>query len=193
MVTLEPQILLPGHGEALMDEAEIRENLTVLADTLGFIVDHTLDGLNQGLRKDEIVDSLILPASLATHPTMRVQYVTPRDISKMVMRQYTGWWDDLPSHWTPAPVQAQGRMLVELAGGMDRLVERGRELMVEDIRLASHLADNAYLAYPDDPRAQQLATDVYRARILDPSSNTMEIVAYLDVLTEIRMRQAERQ
>lgn len=191
MVALEPRILLPGHGEELTDPAVIRENLTVLADTLQFIVDHTIEGLNRAKRKDEIVDSLVLPETLANHPTMRVQYVTPQDISKMVLRQYTGWWDDLPSHWTPAPVRDQGRVMVELAGGLDPFVQRARELMREDIRLASHLADHAYLAYPEDPRTQDLAYDVYRARIVDPASNTMEIVAYLDVLTEIRMRREE--
>ena len=188
MVSLEPQILLPGHGKALMDPAVIRENLTVLADTLSFIVDHTLAGLNRGERKDRIVDSLVLPEHLARHPTMRVQYVTPQDISKMVIRQYTGWWDDIPSHWTPAPMHERGRVLVEMAGGLDPFVARARELVGEDIRLASHLADFAYLAYPEDPRAQDLAYDVYRARMLDPASNTMEIAAYLDVLAEVRTR-----
>jgi alkyl sulfatase BDS1-like metallo-beta-lactamase superfamily hydrolase len=193
MVSLDPQILLPGHGEALTDPSEIQENLTVLADTLEFIVDHSLAGLNRGLRKDEVVDSLVLPESMANHPTMRVQYVTPQDIAKMVIRQYTGWWDDVPSHWSPAPVSSQGRMVVELAGGMERLAERAREWIDKDIRLASQLADYAFLAYPDDPRAQQLADEVYRARIVDPSSNTQEIVTYLDVVTEVRMRQQERQ
>ena len=193
MVSLDPQILLPGHGEALTDPSEIQENLTVLADTLEFIVDHSLAGLNRGLRKDEVVDSLVLPESMANHPTMRVQYVTPQDIAKMVIRQYTGWWDDVPSHWSPAPVSSQGRMVVELAGGMERLAERAREWIDKDIRLASQLADYAFLAYPDDPRAQQLADEVYRARIVDPSSNTQEIITYLDVVTEVRMRQQERQ
>jgi len=65
--------------------------------------------------------------------------------------------------------------------------------MEQDIRMAAQLADYAFLGYPDDPLAQQLADEVYPARILDPTSNTMEIAAYLDVLTEVRMRQQERQ
>lgn len=188
MVSLQPRILLPGHGHELTDPAEIQENLTVLADTLEFIVDHTIKGLNLGQRKDEIVNSLVLPAEFATHPTMAVQYVSPQDISKMILRQYTGWWDDIPSHWAPAPVVDEGRAMVELAGGMDLFVAKARAFMREDLRIAAHLADHAYLGFPEDPRAQDLAYDVYRARILDPTSNTMEIVAYLDVLTEIRTR-----
>ena len=39
----------------------------------------------------------------ADDPRLNIQYVTPQDISKMVMKRYTGWWDDIPSNWTPAP------------------------------------------------------------------------------------------
>ena len=189
MVSLEPEILIPGHGAAISDPALIRENLTVLADTLQFIVDHTIAGLNAGLRKDQIHGSLELPEKLANHPTMTVQYVNPEDISKMVLRQYTGWWDDVPSHWTPAPLEKQAEVMIEMAGGLAPFAARARALMTQDLQLASHLADFAYLAYPGDPTAQALAYDVYRARILDPASNTQEIVAYLDVMTDVRVRQ----
>ena len=192
MVSLEPTILLPGHGVELRDPGEIRENLSILAETLEYIATHTINGLNLGQRQDEVVNTLALPAHLADHPTMQERYVSPQDIAKMVLHQYTGWWNDLPSHWTPAPVAEQGRAMVEIAGGMEPFVEKARELMHRDLRIAAHLADHAYLGYPEDPRAQDLAFDVYRARILDPSSNTMEIVAYLDVLTEIRMRRHEQ-
>lgn len=191
MVSLEPDILLPGHGAELVDPGEIRENLTVLADTLDYIATHTIDGLNRGQRQDEIVDSLVLPSRLSEHPTMQERYVSPKDISRTVLRQYTGWWNDLPSHWTPAPVADQGRAIVELAGGMEIFVAKARRIMRKDLQIAAHLADHAYFGYPEDPKAQDLAFDVYRARILDPSSNTMEMVAYLDLLTEIRMRRLE--
>ena len=46
-----------------------------------------------------------------------MQYVTPNDISKMVIKKYTGWWDDIPSNWTPASMEDQGNMIIELAGG----------------------------------------------------------------------------
>jgi alkyl sulfatase BDS1-like metallo-beta-lactamase superfamily hydrolase len=189
MAALEPEILLPAHGEAITDPATIRENLLVLAETLQFIVDHTIDGLNAGLRKDEIYRSLRLPEHLANHPTMNVQYVSPQDISKMVIRRYTGWWDDLPSRWTPAPLEERARAIVDLAGGMSRLVARAREAMETDLRLASHLADWAFLADPRSPEAQQLVIDVYERRILDEEANTQEMLIYLDAMAAARQAQ----
>jgi glyoxylase-like metal-dependent hydrolase (beta-lactamase superfamily II) len=58
MAALQPAILLPAHGEEITDAATIVENFTVLADALQYIVDHTIDGLNAGKRKDEIFASV---------------------------------------------------------------------------------------------------------------------------------------
>ena len=189
MASLEPKILLPAHGEAITDTATIVENFSVLAEALQYIVDHTVDGLNAGKRKDLIYGSVQLPEHLATHPTLNVQYVTPNDISKMVIKKYTGWWDDIPSNWTPASMEDQGNMIIELAGGnIAAITSYARGLIGEDIRLASHLTDWLFYARPDDPQVQQLVFDVYKARILDPDTNTMEMLTYLDQMTAARER-----
>jgi hypothetical protein len=39
---------------------------------------------------------------------------------------------------------------------------------------------------------QQLVFDVYKARILDPGTNTMEMPTYLDQMTATRERSGER-
>ena len=189
MASLEPKILLPAHGEAITDTATIVGNFSVLAEALQYIVDHTIDGLNAGKRKDQIYGSVQLPERLATHPTLNVQYVTASDISKMVIKKYTGWWDDIPSNWTPASMEDQGEMIIELAGGnIPAITTYARKLIVDDIRLAAHLTDWLFYARPDDPEVQQLVFDVYKARIMDPDTNTMEMLTYLDQMTAARER-----
>jgi len=193
MADLNPEILLPNHGEAMTDNAVIRENLLVLADTLQYIVDHTIAGLNTGMRKDKIYESLHLPEHLANHPTMKVQYVTAKDISKMVIKQYTGWWDDIPSHWSPAPLDAEAREIVSLAGGIQNIVARARELVTTDIKLACHLTDWVFFAYPENPHVQALVIDVYKQRILDKESNTQEMLNYIKAMAEARQYQLDSQ
>ncbi|QFU75652.1 MBL fold metallo-hydrolase [Halioglobus maricola] len=193
MAALEPAILLPAHGEEITDTATIQENFLVLAETFDHITQHTVDGLNAGKRKDEIYRSVRLPEHLATHPTLNVQYVTPNDISKMLIKQYSGWWDDIPSNWTPATMEDQGEMIIELAGGnVPAIVEYAQGLIGQDIRLASHLTDWLFYARPDDPSVQQLVYDVYKTRIMDPDTNTMEMLTYLDQMTAARERARSR-
>ena len=189
MMALEPAILLPGHGEAIVDPEQIQQALGVHAAALQSIVDQTIDGLNAGLRKDEIFAAVELPENLAGHPLLNIQDVSAQDISKMVLKQYTGWWNDVPSDWSPATLPEQGREIVELAGGMAALTERARELSVSNLPLASHLADWAFFADPDSALAQQVVLDVYRARILAPETNTQEALAYRDQMVEARTRQ----
>jgi alkyl sulfatase BDS1-like metallo-beta-lactamase superfamily hydrolase len=191
MAELKPEILLPCHGEAVVGRAVIQEDLLVLAETLHYIVDHTLAGLNAGMRKDQIYESLQLPPRLANHPTMKVQYVTAKDISKMVIKQYTGWWDDIPSHWSPAPLEVEAREIVSLAGGVQKVIARARELVPTDIKLACHLTDWTFLAYPRDPDVQALVIDVYERRVLDKESNTQEMVNYVDAMAQARQAQLD--
>ena len=65
MASLEPQDTAPAHGEAITDTATIVGNFSVLAEALQYIVDHTIDGLNAGKRKDLIYGSVQLPEHLA--------------------------------------------------------------------------------------------------------------------------------
>ncbi|MEH6588045.1 MAG: MBL fold metallo-hydrolase [Halioglobus sp.] len=193
MAALEPQILLPAHGEEITDPAIIQENFLALAEAFDYIVNHTIDGLNAGKRKDQIFGSVQLPEHLANHPSLNVQYVTANDISKMVIKQYTGWWDDIPSNWTPASMEDQGNMIIELAGGnVTAITDYARNLITQDIQLASHLTDWLFYARPDNVEVQQLVFDVYKSRILDPETNTMEMLTYLDQMTAARERARNR-
>jgi alkyl sulfatase BDS1-like metallo-beta-lactamase superfamily hydrolase len=189
MAALEPALLLPAHGAAIRETTIIQEHFGVLAEALEHIVQHTLDGLDRGLRKDLIHGSVALPEHLASHPSLNIQYVTPQDISKMVLKKYTGWWDDIPSHWTPAPLADQAKSIVELAGGMEGLATYARGVAARDVRLASHLVDYAFYADPEHPTAQELVLEIYKQRILDPRSNTMEMLEYLGAMTEARAQQ----
>ena len=189
MAALEPQILLPAHGAAITEPEVIQQDFIALAEALETIVDQTVAGLNAGLRKDQVSDRVELPMHLASNPTLREQYVSVEDVSKMVIKRYTGWWDDLPSSWTPAPREAQAAAIAGLAGGIDGLVRQARASLDGDVQMACHLADWAWLAAPDEPAVQQLVIDVYKARILDERSNTQEMLAYIDAITAARSRQ----
>lgn len=189
MAALKAEFLLPSHGAPMQDTAKIADDFTVLAQVLETISAQTLAGLNQGQRKDQIFQSIVLPQALANHPTMTEQYVSAKDISKMVLKQYTGWWNDMPSDWSPASKESQGAQIVALAGGIDPLVAHTRRLLVDDVVMACHFADWAFLAEPNNPQVQQLVLDVYKARILDPATNTQEMLTYIDQMALARQQQ----
>ncbi|MGI9317349.1 MAG: alkyl sulfatase dimerization domain-containing protein, partial [bacterium] len=125
--------------------------------------------------------------------SLREQYVSYKDVSKMILKRYTGWWNDMPSQWSPAPMPNQAAMIVDMAGGVDAVVAKSRQLLPQDVQMASHLAEWVWLVAPENPDVQQLVIDVYKDRILDPASNTQEILAYLDLMAEARALQLQGQ
>lgn len=190
MAGLGAELMLPAHGEALTDANTIQREFILLANAFESIRTQAIDGLNQGLRKDQIFQSITLPDELAHEHTLREQYVSYEDVSKMVLKRYTGWWNDLPSQWTPAPLERQATAIVDAVGGIEKLITMSRSLKHSDIQLACHFTDWAWLADPSHPDVQQLVIDIYTARILDPKSNTQEILAYIDLMADARARQA---
>ena len=162
----------------------------VLAEALQSVVDQVVTGLNSGMRKDQVVASVVLPTQLADDSRLQERYVGVRDVARMVVHELTGWWDDQPSHWDPASPERLAALQVEMAGGLAAVDARARALMNEDLRLACHLADQALLAAPESSLARQLVLDVYRRRILTPpapaagthaaGAPTQATLAYLD-------------
>ena len=192
MASTQPDLLLPAHGKPMTRPELIQENLGVLAEVLELISAQTIAELNKGTRKDLIPTRLDIPDALKNHPTLEEKYVSMEDISKMVIKLYTGWWDDIPSHWSPATFDAQSREIVALAGGLKPVIKRARALISQDIVMASHLTDWAWFAYPNDADVQQLVIDTYHARIIHPDSNTQEMLTYLDLMAAARAKQIEK-
>ena len=78
-------------------------------------------------------------------------------------------------------------MIISLANhNIPKIITQGRELIQKDLRLASHLADWLFYARPWNKSVQDYVHDVYKARILAPSSNTMEMLTYLDQMARAR-------
>ncbi len=188
MNSLQAKIMMPSHGEVIVGKEAISDALTIHADALAYIHDYTVSALNYGIRKDLIVDQFIMHELFDKHPLLNKQYVTAKDICKMVIKQYTGWWDDIPSHWSPARIDAQANSIVELSGGIDKLIAHIKHLIPTDLALASHFVDWAYYAEPDNSEVHELVLDIYKKRILDENSMTQEMLVYLDHMTEIRAK-----
>jgi glyoxylase-like metal-dependent hydrolase (beta-lactamase superfamily II) len=188
MVSLKPALLLPMHGKAIAGEAPIAEALGTTADAMEHISTQVVDRLNKGERKDVILSSLDWPEKFVNSPLLATSYVRPEDIGKMVAHRWTGWWDDIPSHHNALNFEEEAREAVALAGGVDGIDKRVRDLLPINPRLATRLTDWAYFGAPDSPIAMRLAVDVYLARIAAPDTPIQEATIYLDIAARARAR-----
>ena len=134
-----------------------------------------------------MIDRIKLAPALAGRENLREDYSTAKDIARMVVKQYGGWWDDLPSHWNPAPLSEQGRVIAELAGGPRLLMSKAIALSRTDPALAASLADWAWLAAPADVEVLQGALQVYGARI-GRDTTTQEALVYMEHMVRLKLQ-----
>lgn len=179
--------VLPLHGPAIEGHEAIEDKLGAVASALESVDTQVVEGLNAGLPQHEIFTRVALPPALAARPDMVEYYNRVPDLARMVLREYSGWWDDVPSHWSPAPLAAQARELITLAGGQARVLERIEALRQSDTAMACHLADWAWYASPDDPAVLRAALAAYAARIR-PGVPAQEINVYLSHMSELKRR-----
>jgi len=173
MAAREPQVLLPGHGVPIFGAERVRAALLDTADYLDSLYRQTLACLNQGLGVYEIIETVKPPAALAEKPYLQPTYDEPEFIVRNVVRCLGGWWTGVPSELKPAPRAQQAREIADVAGGVERLLERAaKALGAGDLKMASHWVDWAADAEPASTHVHSLRAEVYKRRV-DAETSTM--------------------
>jgi alkyl sulfatase BDS1-like metallo-beta-lactamase superfamily hydrolase len=171
MSALEPELLIPGHGPPIFGAARARQALDDTAEWLETLERETVARMNAGATLDAILGAVRPPSHLAARPYLHAVYDEPDYVVRNIWRLYGGWWDGVPSHLKPAREHELGGEVARLAGGLDRLIARARELAAAgNPALASHLIDWAVAVEPDHRDAHAARAEIYRARAGDAAA-----------------------
>jgi len=170
ILALEPAILLPGHGPAIVGAADVARALGDTVAWLRSLIAQTLERMNRGERAEAIALAVRPPPELADRPYLQPLYDRPEFVVRNIVRLHGGWWNGNPADLLPAPEASRAREIVAFAGGAARICERARALAPSDLALACHLADWATLAEPESRAAQELKRDLFLARAAEEPS-----------------------
>jgi glyoxylase-like metal-dependent hydrolase (beta-lactamase superfamily II) len=202
MIALRPEYLLPGHGLPICGADRVATALTDTAELLESLVGQTLAIMNGGGRLDEAIHSVAIPRHLADRPYLQPVYDEPEFIVRTIWRLYGGWWDGNPATLKPATERALAVEVAALAGGAAVLAARAVELAEsvgaaaparaaassdlrvaglpggeDELRLAGHLVELAWLAAPSDSEVRQARHRVFSIRA-DRATSTMSSGVY---------------
>ncbi len=184
MAGLGAEWLFPGHGLVVNGEREIAEMLRNTAAWLRSIIDQVLDRLNAGQMPEQIFHEVEPDARLSQLPYLRVVYDHPKFIVRNLLRYWGGWWDGNAANLLPATWAEQGREIAGLAGGVEALLARGRQLVASgELAMACHLAEWACSADSADRGALEFKRDAYRARLAE-AGETMTQGIYRSAMNE---------
>ena len=77
MQALKPEVLVPGHGPAILGAARAGQVLNDAATLLESLVSQTLALMNRGCTQDDVLHGVSAPAALLGKPWLRPKYDDP--------------------------------------------------------------------------------------------------------------------
>jgi alkyl sulfatase BDS1-like metallo-beta-lactamase superfamily hydrolase len=171
MVKTGAEVLLPGHGSPIFGAMRVRQALNDTAEYLTQIHDQALALINQGAALDEVAHGVKPAAALAEKPYLAPLFDEPEFAARNVWRVNCGWYDGVPAHLKPAPHSEQAREIAQLAGGVQRLLERALARMEEGaLAIACHLIEWAAAAAPQEAAVHAARARIYAARAAQSAS-----------------------
>lgn len=153
----EAEVAFHQHNWPVWGNANVQEFMAKQRDTYRFIHDQTVRHINAGLKPAEIAEVVQMPPELNSFLSARGYYGTVQHNVKAVYQFYMGWFDAHPSNLNPLPPVQAAERYVDLAGGMDALLDKASQAVDEgQYRWAAELLKHAVYAQPDNQTAKEL-------------------------------------
>lgn len=158
-LALEPELLLPGHGEPVVGADEVRRRLTAYRDAIRHVHDEVVAGMNAGKGLHELIAEVRLPEG----SPVREFYGNVRWAVRGIWNEYAGPFEGDPAELLGAAPRAAFPDLVALAGA-DAVAARARTALdADDPVRALQLADAVLASDPRHEAARSLRSDALGA------------------------------
>ncbi|MDO5537065.1 MAG: alkyl sulfatase dimerization domain-containing protein [Desulfovibrionaceae bacterium] len=179
-------VLFICHNWPRWGKEAVTEVLKCQRDAYRYINDQVVRQIRHGRTMHEIAEDLRLPEALARKWYLRDYYGALRHNARAVYQWYLGWYDGVPAHLDPLPPEEAGRRYVELMGGQEETLRKGREILAGgDCRWAAEVLNHLVFGYPDNAAARELLADTYEQLGWQAESGTWRN-SYLTAAKELR-------
>ncbi len=163
VISLGAQHLVGTHGPPLSDDGTLRDRAIRYRDSIQFLWDQTVRGMNNGLTADQMAHSIALPAACDADYLTSEFYGVAEHHVRQIAAGIRGWFDGDPGKLFPLAPADRAARLVDGFGGAEAVRARVAAARQDnDLRWALELA--GWLA--DRPEAvdedRQAQADVLR-------------------------------
>lgn len=136
-----PEYLVATHGPALKGKDNIREKATRYRDSIQFMWDQTVRGINKGWTTDQIASRVTLPSLYDVDYLTSERYGVTEHHVRQIFMGIRGWFDNDESKLFPVePAERYGRLIAGFGGRAEVAVQCEKALEANDIRWATELA-----------------------------------------------------
>jgi alkyl sulfatase BDS1-like metallo-beta-lactamase superfamily hydrolase len=158
----EAQVIFASHSWPRWGNDRIQEVLRTQRDAYANLNNQTLHYVNQGVTINEIQNVYEVPQSLRQSWAARSYHGDVQNNVRGVVNRFIGHFDGNPVNLIPLSPQDSAPLYVEMMGGSDKILARGRELNGQGkYLLASEILNKLVFAEPKNMPARQLLADAY--------------------------------
>ena len=124
----EAEVMFASHHWPRWGNARIQEVLRGQRDLYANMNNQVLHLANQGVTINEIHNVYQIPPSMQKMWFNRGYHGSPQHNSRGVIQRYLGFWDANPATLIPLSPADSAPLYVEMMGGADKIMARGRQL-----------------------------------------------------------------
>ena len=138
---LSPTYLVGTHGPPLTGREENRDRIRRYRDSLSFLWDQTVRGINKGWTTDELAERVRLPELFNIDYLTSERYGVAEHHVRQIHNGLRGWFDGDEAKLFPSAVNERHRRLIDELGGRDTVRAKVQcSLEEDDVRWATELA-----------------------------------------------------
>ncbi|MFO1144754.1 MAG: alkyl sulfatase dimerization domain-containing protein [Amaricoccus sp.] len=159
---LEAEVMFASHHWPRWGNDRIQEILRGQRDLYANMNNQVLHFANQGVTINQIHNVYQVPKGLQAKWDCRGYHGSPEHNSRGVIQRYLGFWDCNPATLIPLSPEDSAPLYVEMMGGGERILARGRELHdAGDYLLAVEIVNKLVQAEPGNGAARELLADIF--------------------------------
>jgi alkyl sulfatase BDS1-like metallo-beta-lactamase superfamily hydrolase len=159
---LEADVMFASHSWPRWGNDRIQEVMRAQRDTYAHLNNQVLHLANQGVTINQIHTVYEVPSSLQQQWAARSYHGSVEHNSRAVINRYLGYWDANPTTLIPLSPGESAPLYVEMMGGREPILARGRELFDQGrYRYAQEILNKLVQAEPTDQEAKDLLADVF--------------------------------
>jgi alkyl sulfatase BDS1-like metallo-beta-lactamase superfamily hydrolase len=159
---LEAEVMFASHHWPRWGNGRIQDVLRAQRDLYANMNNQVLHLANQGVTINEIHNVYEVPQGLQAKWECRGYHGSPEHNSRGVIQRYLGFWDCNPATLIPLSPSESAPLYVEMMGGSQKILHRGRELHeVGKYLLAAEIVNRLVQAEPHNADAKNLLADIF--------------------------------
>ena len=159
----ETEVMCGGHNWPRFGRERVADVIRVHRDIYANLDNQSLHHANQGVTINQIHNVYKPPKSLEDSWFIRGYHGHITHNARAVVQRFLGFWDAAnPATLVPLSPEDSAPLYVEMMGGAERTVARGRELYdTGDYLLAMEIANKLVQAEPANQTGQELLADIF--------------------------------